>query len=320
MSNLDEHLKTLKEKIIIRGTLEPLTPLHIGWQRSFDPASSDAPVIKDPRGNPFIPGSSFKGIVRSFVEGFLDGAVEDSKKDLKPCFITDDNPCIKKKDLEQYDQYEDAKERKMAHILKQACPVCRLFGSGDMAARLEIADVFPYSLEDSPTDKKTKIEKMKELMSARSGIKIDRKTGKTKGGALFQYEILGGGELFGEFTFTNFQLYQPGLLFTLFDLSTEGFLRYGHSKSRGLGVLDFSVESIKIIQTGKAEDNTIKGIGVVEKYRDYGFYAGADDKMTIDGDMGYENQFLYSTFTIDNKETIGTVIRQFKEKAQSLLG
>jgi len=36
--------------------------------------------------------------------------------------------------------------------------------------------------------------------------------------------------------------------------------------------------------------------------------------------MGYENQFLYSTFTIDNKETIGKVIRQFKEKAQSLLG
>ena len=66
--------KSIREKVIIRGMVVPLTALHIGWQRSFDPVESDAPVIKDPKGNPFIPGSSFKGVLRSFIEGFLAGA------------------------------------------------------------------------------------------------------------------------------------------------------------------------------------------------------------------------------------------------------
>jgi len=215
---------------------------------------------------------------------------------------------------------KEKKEKRIKLSYNEHCPVCRLFGSGDMASRLEIADVFPYHLDDSSEEKKSKIQKINGLMSARSGIKIDRKTGKTKGGALFQYEILGGGELFGEFTFTNFELYQPGLLFMLFDLSSEGFLRYGHSKSRGLGVLSFSVEFIKILQTGKSEEKTIKGIGTVKKYQDYGLYGGTNDQITIEGEMDYENQFLYSTFTIDNKDTIDKIIRQFREKAQSLLG
>ncbi|MCP4153977.1 MAG: hypothetical protein GY757_39990, partial [bacterium] len=112
------HLKTLTEKCVIRGKVEPLTPLHIGWQRSFDPASSDAPVIKTPEGNPFIPGSSFKGILRGFIEGFLDGVLEDVERDdqkaghLKPCFITDGEPCITQEELEAYDQEKNPKEKK----------------------------------------------------------------------------------------------------------------------------------------------------------------------------------------------------------------
>lgn len=296
----------------LKVKITPKTPLLVASGKTMDVTRPDIEFIRinTPGGETvYIPGSSIKGVLRAGMEALL---AEQDKLTPAVC-------CASEK---MCHELPDNKNKKIKNKLpyKNHCPVCRLFGSGDMAARLEIADVFPYHLEDSPTDKKTKIEKMKGLMSARSGIKIDRKTGKTKGGALFQYEILGSGELFGEFTFTNFQLYQPGLLFTLFDLSSEGFLRYGHSKSRGLGVLDFSVESIKIIQTGKAEDKTIKGIGTVGKYRDYDLPGAADDKMTIDGDMGYENQFLYSTFTIDNKDTIGRVIRQFKEKAQSLLG
>jgi CRISPR-associated protein Csm3 len=304
--------KTTHNMMKLKVKITPKTPLLVASGKTMDVTRPDIEFIRinTPGGETvYIPGSSIKGVLRAGMEALL---AEQDKLTPAVCSASE-------KMCHELYKSKEKKEKRIKLSYKEHCPVCRLFGSGDMAARLEIADVFPYYPEDSPTDKKTKIEKMKGLMSARSGIKIDRKTGKTEHKALFQYEILGGGELFGEFTFTNFQLYQPGLLFTLFDLSTEGFLRYGHSKSRGLGVLDFSVESIKIIQTGKAEDNTIKEIGVVEKYRDYGFYAGADDKMTIDGDMGYENQFLYSTFTIDNKETIGKVIRQFKEKAQSLL-
>ena len=178
-----DHLQTLREKIVIRGLVEPLTPLHIGWQRSFDPASSDAPVIKDPKGNPFIPGSSFKGIVRSFVEGFLDGAVEgNNKKNLKPCFITDDKLCIKKEDLEQYNQLEDAKERKTAHILENACPVCRIFGGAYMGSKLKIKDL------------KVKAEEWHEaFLRIRDGIVIDRQSRTAKDRGKYDFETVSPG-------------------------------------------------------------------------------------------------------------------------------
>ncbi len=305
--------KTTHNMMKLRVKITPKTPLLVASGKTMDVTRPDIEFIRinTAEGETvYIPGSSLKGVLRAGLEALLS---EQDKLTPAVCSASE-------KMCHELPENKEKKGNRNKLPYNEHCPVCRLFGSGDMAARLEIADVFPYCLDDSPAEKKSKIQTTKGLMSARSGIKIDRKTGKTKGGALFQYEILGGGELFGEFTFTNFALYQPGLLFMLFDLSAEGFLRYGHSKSRGLGVLDFSVDFIKIIQTGKTEDKTIKGIGTVEKYRDYVFYAGTDDRITIEGDMDYENQLLYSTFTIDNKETIGKLIRQFKEKARLLLG
>ena len=295
----------------LRIKITPQTPFLVASGKTMDVTRPDIEFIRinTAEGETvYIPGSSLKGVLRAGTEALL---AEVKKLTPRVCSASE-KMCHELAD-------NNKKNTKSKLPYKNHCPVCRLFGSGNMAAHLEIADVFPYHLDDSPAVKKSKIEKMNGFMSARTGIKIDRKKGKTKDGALFQYEILGGGELFGEFTFTNFELYQPGLLFMLFDLSREGFLRYGHSKSRGLGVLDFSVEFIKILQTGKTEEKTVEGIGTVEKYYDYGLFGGTDDQITIEGDMAYENQFLYSTFTIDNKETIGRVIRQFKDKAQSLL-
>jgi len=260
MSNLDEHLKTLKEKIVIRGTLEPLTPLHIGWQRSFDPASSDAPVIKDPRGNPFIPGSSFKGIVRSFLEGFLDGAVDESKKDLKPCFITDDNPCIKKKDLEQYDQYEDAKERKMAHILKQACPVCRIFGGAYMGSKLKIKDM------------RVKPEEWHEaFLRIRDGIIIDRESRTTKDKGKYDFETVSPDVAFDmEIIGDNLEEHEKGLLFIAFDLISQGYGSLGGNVSRGTGRIKIHVTEIEIFKPGDFFQNYLANNGKVEPVKKTG--------------------------------------------------
>lgn len=260
MSNLNEHLKTLKEKIVIRGTLEPLTPLHIGWQRSFDPASSDAPVIKDPRGNPFIPGSSFKGIVRSFVEGFLDGAVEDSKKDLKPCFITDDNPCIKKEDLEQYDHFDDAKERKMTHILKQACPVCRIFGGAYMGSKLKIKDM------------RVKQEEWHEaFLRIRDGIIIDRESRTTKDKGKYDFETVSPDVAFDmEIIGDNLEEHEKGLLFIAFDLISQGYGSLGGNVSRGTGRIKIHVTEIEIFKPGDFFQNYLANNGKVEPVKKTG--------------------------------------------------
>jgi CRISPR-associated protein Csm3 len=260
MSNIYNHLKALKEKIVIRGTLEPLTPLHIGWQRSFDPASSDAPVIKDPRGNPFIPGSSFKGIVRSFVEGFLDGAVDDSKKDLKPCFITDDNPCIKKKDLEQYDQFDDAKERKMAHILKQACPVCRIFGGAYMGSKLKIKDM------------RVKQEEWHEaFLRIRDGIVIDRESRTAKDKGKYDFETVSPDVTFDmEIIGDNLEEHEKGLLFIAFDLISQGYGSLGGNVSRGTGRIKIHVTEIEIFKPGDFFQNYLANNGKVEPVKKTG--------------------------------------------------
>ena len=56
-------------KIEISGTLEVVTGMHIGGSSAFSAIGAvDSPVVKDTRTNqPMIPGSSFKGKMRSLL-------------------------------------------------------------------------------------------------------------------------------------------------------------------------------------------------------------------------------------------------------------
>lgn len=60
-----------KNRLEITGTLITITALRISAGRSTEPIGSDLPVIKDALGRPLIPGSSFKGALRSRLESFL---------------------------------------------------------------------------------------------------------------------------------------------------------------------------------------------------------------------------------------------------------
>ena len=302
--------KTAHNMMKLKVKITPQTPVLVASGKTFDVTHPDIEFIRvnTQEGETiYIPGSSIKGVLRAGMEAVLG---ENEKFAGKIC-ITSEKMC--------HDLHKTKKDTRNKVPYKFHCPVCRLFGSGDLASRLEISDIFPFDLEAPPEEKRERIESINQMITSRTGIQIDRKTGKTKGGALFSYEILGGGELFGEFTFTNYELYQPGLLFTLFGLSNEGFLRYGHSKSRGLGVLNFTVESMKILQLGQLKGKSIKGIGVIEKYSGYDFYMKGSDKIDKDFNDYYENQFLYSTLTFANKEIINEVTGLFKSKISTFL-
>jgi CRISPR-associated protein Csm3 len=56
---------------LITATLRMKTALSVGSRASLLPAGSDLPVIKTPEGVPFIPGSSLKGVIRTYVERVL---------------------------------------------------------------------------------------------------------------------------------------------------------------------------------------------------------------------------------------------------------
>ena len=69
-----------KNRLELTGTLTTVTALRISAGRSSEPIGSDLPVIKDALGKPFIPGSSFKGAMRSRLESFLRGIVGNNRK------------------------------------------------------------------------------------------------------------------------------------------------------------------------------------------------------------------------------------------------
>jgi len=305
--------KTIHNLMKLKVKITPQTPLLIASGKTFDVSRPDIQFVrlKTPYGETvYIPGSSIKGVLRGGLEAVLG---ESDRWKNKIC-CTSEKLCH---DLHR--SKRDLVTNKVPYHLH--CPVCRMFGSGDLASHLEISDLFPFAFDAKEEEKKDKITALQDMVTSRSGIKIDRKTGKTSPGALFEYEILGDGELFGEFIFTNYELYQPGLLFMLFDLSNEGFLRYGHSKSRGLGVLNFETQSIKILQMGKLKGKNLKGVGVLPSPEgedsEYGFYMQGDDQ--IDNPDSTEENILYSTYIFNEKKKIDEVRDKLKAKIDTFL-
>ena len=292
--------------------ITPQTPLLVASGKTFDITSPDIQFIRmnTPYGETiYIPGSSIKGVLR----GGLEAVLRENEKWKAAICCTSEKLC--------HILHRSRKDYRNKLPYKHHCPVCRMFGSGDLASHLEISDVFPFDFDDTDEKKKEKIAALQDMLSSRTGIKIDRKTGKTSPRALFEYEILGGGELFGEFTFTNYQLYQPGLLFMLFDLSNQGFLRYGHSKSRGLGVLNFTIQSMKILQMGQKRAKTLKGIAGLfqpgKEDNDYGFYMKDND--TIDKEFPCRDNIVYNMFHFTHTRDIVEITGLFREKVEKFL-
>lgn len=65
-----ERRKPLRGKVVLTGSIECVTGLHIGSSRdNLDIGGLDAPVLRDPLTRaPYIPGSSVKGKLRSLFE------------------------------------------------------------------------------------------------------------------------------------------------------------------------------------------------------------------------------------------------------------
>lgn len=78
----------LVEKYFIKGTIKTITGLHIGGTKTtLDIGGIDLNVIKTSKGEPYIPGSSLKGKLRTMLAragGYLE--VKDDGKEIKRIF------------------------------------------------------------------------------------------------------------------------------------------------------------------------------------------------------------------------------------------
>lgn len=206
----------------IRGELVAVTALRVGAGKSFDVAATDQPILRDARGQPFIPGSSLKGALRSALERILQGLDAGT---LDACDIfDDDHRCTAKLEAKRKKDKEEGKSEDISFedIRDTTCMVCGLFGSSLLAGRLFVHDL-PVVDEEARSEIRDGVGIHRDLRTAQEGIKYDLEA--VSPGTRFRLDL----------TLENANEVQVALTLKLLDLLDEGEVLLGGLTSRGLG-------------------------------------------------------------------------------------
>ena len=215
----------LKSRYVINGKVVMDTGLHIGsGEDSFE---TDALVIKDAYGKPYIPGSSFKGILRSTVERIvpnLDG--------YRTCALIKGANCVTVNEAKKEQFKARLKGDEEGDPLDLICDACKLFGSTAVASKIKIPDLYVS-------------EPWVESFEKRDGVGIDRDTETAAEGAKFDYEVVPSQT---EFDFVmiceNLDERDKFLLAIGLAEMQSGMVSLGGNKSRGLGAFRLVIEEV----------------------------------------------------------------------------
>ena len=221
---------TFKNRLEITGKLTTITALRISAGRSTEPIGTDLPVIKDALGQPLIPGSSFKGALRSRLESFLRGIDPSLAEDPADFTTTTRNNEVKY----LKDKYKDNDFQLTENLLEMTDLISRLFGSPWIASKFQIRD-----LNVVPN---TWFGQYQE----RDGVAIDRDTETAADGKLYDFQVVPAST---EFQFhaivENAEPWELGLLMIgLHQFETEQ-ITLGGGRSRGLGVVKLNIEKMR---------------------------------------------------------------------------
>ncbi len=211
----------------LTGLLELTTPLRIGAGRGDEFGLADIAVVKNRQGEPYIPGSSFKGVLRSSIEAFLR-TIDPNLACL--CVTTQPNfncPTTKSpEDLAAYlTQFKDEDDM----YLRGTCRVCQVFGSTGLASKVQFPDLRlaeewlgPYQL--------------------RNGVSIDRDTETAASQRLFTIEAVPAGTRFAfELLIENGSPADQGMVLLGLRAFEQGMRALGGATSRGLGQVKLTI-------------------------------------------------------------------------------
>lgn len=214
-----------KNRLELTGTLWTVTALRVSQGRSLEPIGSDLPVVKDALGHPLIPGSSFKGALRSRLESFLRGILGNNRKLVA-------NPAIEEEWSLTSDELKTLKKQHehdfelTVAIQNQTDLISHLFGSPWLSSKFQVRD-----LTVSPTSWFGQYQE-------RDGVSIDRDTETAAEGKLYDFQVVPADTPF-EFKaiVENAEEWELGLLMVgLHQFETEQ-IPLGGGRSRGLGVV-----------------------------------------------------------------------------------
>ncbi|NNV06829.1 CRISPR-associated RAMP protein Csx7 [Geobacillus sp. C56-T2] len=225
--------------VFIEGTLELQSGLHIGSGQMAD--DTDAAVIKDAQGRPYIPGSSLKGVMRTLSEQFHHLVIDQPR--VPVCFLADSD-CNKGEKADQLraqieQLIQQQRESEINELIDEhVCPVCQLYGSQFRASKLVVADSYLQETEGNTTSEN-------KNTTIRHSVAIDRDTGTAKDGAKYDYEVANRGLRFS-FHLEGKQLSKQDekLLFIALLHFVSGRVQLGGNISRGLGAVKLEKVSL----------------------------------------------------------------------------
>lgn len=239
-------LKKMLNTAKIEFTISPVDPLLIksgqatvgGVDMSFVRTRR-----KNGRNEPFIPGSSLKGIIRSYAEKIC----RTLKNEPVPVCLPYLKPggegqgeggqasCGLR--FEEYKKSNDIKNLSTCDAYRYSCPACRIFGSNVFTGRFKAADAYLLS-------------GVNPAFEIRDGVAIDRITGGAAPGAKYDLEVLVKGDFTTSIEIQNFERWQLGLIALVLRDMEDELVRIGSGTSRGLGRIKATITSFTICYYG----------------------------------------------------------------------
>jgi CRISPR-associated RAMP protein (TIGR02581 family) len=235
-----------KNRLELTGTLTTVTALKIGAGRSVEVTDPDVPVIKDANGHPLIPGSSFKGALRSRLESFLrgiDSTFANDPSELSSSFWMNQVQTIKKTATQTI---KDDRARDI-HITSQLTAITDkasfLFGSPWLAGKLQIRDL---TVQEG---------NWFGQYQERDGVAIDRDTDTAADQRKYDFQVVPAGTIFDfKAAAENLEAAELGLLMLGLTQFENEMIPLGGGRSRGLGVVRLDLtEMIWVNPTNRDE-------------------------------------------------------------------
>ncbi len=230
---------TFENRLTLNGTLVTLSGFRIGSGRSTEPVGTDLPLLKDALERPFIPGSSFKGVLRSQVESLVRAIVPGKRG---ACIPTgqETERCISNARMAELRQLHGDDDAVLAgSVRRESCLVCLTFGSPWLASHLQVRDL----LVDEAS--------WFGQFQVRDGVAIDRDKGTAGDGKLYNYETVPAGTRFTcQLVLENAEDWQRGLLWLALRPFIKGEAALGGFTSRGLGWVRLEQPDLRLVQAG----------------------------------------------------------------------
>jgi len=245
---------TFKNRLFVEGYIVLETPLHIGIGRGAEVAGTELPVIRNNLNQPYIPGSSLKGALRSYLEALTRGmAPPDADPKRCACDPTSDaktDHCLDTDDMRILKKHYEKNDAGLAQaVVEMLCLVCQTFGSPWLAS--------PVRVRDLPVLTKEWFGQFQ----VRDGVAIDRDKGTVSEGRLYDYEVVPAGTRFKlHIVSENLIPWQRGLLWLGLRALERGDVALGGFTSRGLGWIRLENRQVRFIRGATALIDLLSGI------------------------------------------------------------